>query len=182
MPTALRSTTRASGEGCEPMRKARGWRITSVVREERGVLPVALDGDIVAHWADAGGVAQSGLRAALFHPTTGYSLPDAVRLAETIAALPSFTAETVERAGRTLSIDAWRRRGFYRRLDRMLFRAARPEMRYKVLERFYRLPAPLIGRFYAGRTTAADSLRILSGKPPVPVGKALACWSETRRP
>jgi lycopene beta-cyclase len=31
----------------------------------------------------------------------------------------------------------------------------------------------LIRRFYAGRTTAADKLRILSGKPPVPVLEAM---------
>ena len=30
----------------------------------------------------------------------------------------------------------------------------------------------------AGRLTAADKLRILSGRPPVPVGRALACMSE----
>ena len=36
-----------------------------------------------------------------------------------------------------------------------------------------RLDPDLIGRFYSGRTTARDKIRILSGKPPVPVRKAL---------
>ena len=59
----------------------------------------------------------------------------------------------------------------------MLFRAAAPEHRYRVLEHFYRLDPGLIARFYAGRSTAADKMRILSGRPPVPVARALmALW------
>jgi len=42
-----------------------------------------------------------------------------------------------------------------------------------VLERFYRLPEPLIGRFYAGRSTFRDKARILAGRPPVPIGRAI---------
>ena len=68
----------------------------------------------------------------------------------------------------------WRARGFYRILARMLFRAAEPAERYRVLERFYRLDPALIGRFYAGNTTMPDKIRILSGKPPVPIGRAVA--------
>jgi lycopene beta-cyclase len=55
----------------------------------------------------------------------------------------------------------------------MLFLAADPAERYRVLERFYGLDEALIARFYAGRSTAADKLRIVAGKPPVPVGRAL---------
>jgi lycopene beta-cyclase len=55
----------------------------------------------------------------------------------------------------------------------MLYRAAEPDRRYRVLEHFYRLPEPLIGRFYAGRPTWRDKIRVLSGRPPVPVGRAL---------
>ena len=55
----------------------------------------------------------------------------------------------------------------------MLFQAARPEERYKVFERFYRLPEPLIERFYAAKSTVFDKVRILSGKPPVPIGRAV---------
>ena len=79
---------------------------------------------------------------------------------------------------RDRALAVWKARGFYRLLDRMLFRAAHPDARYKVLERFYRLPQPLIERFYAARSTLADKARILSGKPPVPIGAALACLVE----
>jgi lycopene beta-cyclase len=59
-------------------------------------------------------------------------------------------------------------------LNRMLFGAASPPERYRVLEHFYRLPPATIGRFYAGRSTLLDKARILSGRAPVPVRPALA--------
>ena len=65
------------------------------------------------------------------------------------------------------------RRGFYRALDTMLFRAAEPDRRYQVLERFYRLGPDLVQRFYAAESRRTDQLRILSGRPPVPIGRAM---------
>jgi lycopene beta-cyclase len=159
---------------------AQGWTMAQVVREEDGILPIALAGDIDAFWAEApAGLPQVGLRAALFQPTTGYSLPDAARLAAAIAALPELTSAAVLACAHLTSTAAWRERGFYRLLNRMLFRACAPERRYRVLERFYRLRQPLIQRFYAGRATWADKLRVLSGKPPVPVTAALAVLTES---
>ncbi|MBL0001825.1 MAG: hypothetical protein IPO97_13210 [Sphingomonadales bacterium] len=45
---------------------------------------------------------------------------------------------TAEQA-RIYATARWSERGFYRMLDTMLFRAAAPDQRYRVLERFYRL-------------------------------------------
>ncbi|RYG17634.1 MAG: lycopene cyclase, partial [Caulobacteraceae bacterium] len=156
-----------------------GWDIDEVLREEDGVLPVALDGDITAHLTHLGPTALSGLRAGLFHPTTGYSLPDAVRLADRLA--NDFQGVNLAADIRRHAGEVWAARRFYRLLNRMLFRAARPEERYRVLERFYRLPQPLIERFYAAGSTLADKARILSGKPPVPIGAALTCLVEKGR-
>lgn len=147
----------------------RGWQIEAVEREETGVLPVAMGGNFASYWSSGGSVAKAGMRAGLFHPTTGYSLPDAVRLAVAIAADPRMTAEQA----RIYAAARWSERGFYRMLDTMLFRAAAPDQRYRVLERFYRLSPHLIERFYAGRSTLFDMIRILSGKPPVPIGRAI---------
>lgn len=167
--------------GVSDYTRGRGWTIEAVLEEEEGVLPVALAGDMKAYWRHAEGQALSGLRAALFHPTTGYSFPDAVALADAISRLPTIDAASVERLIRERSIRLWRTRGFFRLLNRMLFRAARPAERYRVLERFYGLPEALIARFYAGRLTALDKVRILSGKPPVPLGAALRCIGEKDR-
>lgn len=159
----------------------KGWTIKSVLREERGVLPIALGGDFDAFWQTTPkGTGRSGLAAALFHPVTGYSLPDNVRLAQAIAALPQITADAVARTTHAHAKAAWDQRGFYRLLNRMLFDAARPQDRYKVLERFYRLPEPLIARFYAGQTTLADKARILTGKPSVPIMAAMRCLKEPK--
>ncbi len=152
---------------------ARGWQVAEVLREEQGVLPIVLSGDPEAEWRAAGGVPRSGLAAGLFHPTTGYSLPDAVRLADLVARLPDLAAPALFAALRDHALAQWRRRGFFRLLNRMLFLAAPPAARRRVMQRFYGLPEPLVARFYAARPTLADRVRILSGRPPVPVGAAL---------
>lgn len=154
--------------------EARGWEPVQVEREETGVLPVAMGGSLDALWDRLPDVPKLGLRGGFFHPTTGYSLPDAVRMALLIARQPDLSSAGVHRALKLEATRLWKERGFYRLLDRMLFRAAPPSQRYKVLEHFYRLDADLIGRFYAGRSTLRDKARILSGKPPVPIGSAIS--------
>ena len=158
--------------------RRRGWTVAEVLRDETGVLPIALGGDIERFWADGEGVARSGLRAALFHPTTGYSLPDAVRLADRIAALGDLSAANLHRETRAHSIRCWQEAGFYRLLDRLLFKAADPDRRYRLIERFYHFSPDLVSRFYAGRSTLYDKARVLSGKPPVPIFRALRCLRE----
>lgn len=154
--------------------RAQRWLISDIIRKEQGVLPVALDGDITAYWGEVENpVAQVGLRGAFFHPTTGYSLPDGVSVARLVADNLDLATEDMAALVRRRSVRLWRERGFYRLLNRMLFRAAAPNDRYRILERFYTLPQPVIERFYAGRSTLADKARILSGRPPVPVWRAL---------
>jgi lycopene beta-cyclase len=162
---------------------AQGWDVVGTPRHESGSLPVVIGGSFERYWRSGGaGVAKAGLRAGLFHPTTGYSLPDAVRLAHAIAEAPEMSAAALHDLTCRHARAHWQERGFYRMLDAMLFRAAEPAERYKVLERFYRLRPSLIGRFYAGRATMMDKARILAGKPPVPVSRAVtAIIPRTRR-
>ncbi|MCG2842605.1 lycopene beta-cyclase CrtY [Sandaracinobacter sp. RS1-74] len=151
-----------------------GWKIKRLIRDEDGVLPIAIAGDIRAHLAQyPPGVAPVGMAAALFHPVTGYSFPDAVRLALHLSALPDLSGPAIDRAARDYAIRTWEERGFYRLLTKMLFRAAYPDERRQVLERFYGLDAGLVARFYAGHSTWADKARILIGKPPIPIGRAI---------
>ncbi|RFC63097.1 lycopene cyclase [Fulvimarina endophytica] len=154
-------------------RKAKGWPAGRVVREEDGVLPIALAGDIEAFWSEKNGIAASGLNAALFHPTTGYSLPDAVHLADLVAGLPEHSAEALFAATRRHSCEAWKQRRFFRMLNRFLYLAGDPLKRYVILQHFYRLPEPVVSRFYAAKLAASDKVRILTGKPPVGVISAL---------
>jgi lycopene beta-cyclase len=153
--------------------RSRGWTVEAVVDEEEGILPIALDGDIDAFWAEGEPVARAGLSAALFHPTTGYSLLDAVATARLVAGAGDLSSQGLRILMEGHSKRVWKERAFYRLLDRMLFRAAAPSDRWKVMRRFYGLSEPLVRRFYAGRSTTLDKARILTGKPPVPIHRAL---------
>lgn len=153
---------------------SKGWRAASGESEEAGVLPITLGGDFEAFWPSRDcPVARIGLRGGFFHPTTGYSFPDAVRIASLIAANLDLSGAALASLLRAEALRLWRTRGFYRLLNRMLFRAAQPHLRYRVLEHFYRLDGDVIARFYAGHSTMADKLRILSGRPPVSLWRAL---------
>ncbi|MDQ0653327.1 lycopene beta-cyclase CrtY [Pseudomonas cedrina] len=150
-----------------------GWSVAACLREEEGVLPITLAGDFTQFWREANGQPLSGLRAGLFHCTTGYSLPHAVRLADRIVQQRDLSAEALDKSIRAFAHQAWRRQRFYRLLNRMLFLAGQPEDRWRVMQRFYGLPEGLISRFYAGNSSVADKLRVVSGSPPVPVIEAL---------
>ena len=154
---------------------ARGIDVEGVTREEAGALPIAMGGDFEEYWKSGGNrVAKAGMRAGLFQPVTGYSLPDAVRLAALIANSRDLSGAALHDLTYGHARKAWRQRGFYRMLSAMLFRAAEPAERYRVLERFYRLDAGLVARFYSGQSSLFDRARVLAGKPPVPVKRALA--------
>jgi len=164
----------ALGARIEAYAAAQGWTPAEIEAEESGVLPVATGGDFDGFWPADDPVARLGLRGGFFHPTTGYSLPDAVRTALLVAGQADADSAGLAQMLRAEAKRLWRARGFYRLLDRMLFHAAEPAQRYRVLEHFYRLDPALIARFYAARSRWTDRLRILSGRPPVPIGKALA--------
>jgi lycopene beta-cyclase len=133
--------------------------VSAVLREERGVLPIPTRLD------PEGGVAplRAGYGGGLFHPTTGYSLPVAVRLALFLADRP---VEAVASAYADWLGLHRRQARFCLQLNRLLFSAFAPEQRRSVLERFYRLPEGTIRRFYALETSALDRARIVCGRPP----------------
>jgi lycopene beta-cyclase len=158
-----------------------GWSGTPGERVETGVLPVCMGGSIRKLWAtESDGVAKVGLRGGFFHAMTGYSLPDAVRVALAIGAMRDLSGPALHEALRAMARAHWRGQAFYRILATMLFRAAPPKDRWQILARFYRLDPGLIERFYAGRTSLWDKLRILTGKPPVPIRSAIEALGRAR--
>ncbi len=159
---------------------AKGWTDCRVVHRETGVLPITLAFNRRRFWAGSGDVPRLGMRAALFHSTTGYSVPDAVRAANLVAGAWPIDSAAL---GKRIRAHARRRapvQAFYRFLNRMLFRAAPPERRHLVMQKFYTMPRDTIERFYAGRTSLRDITRILSGQPPVPIHRAIPCILEPR--
>ena len=150
---------------------AKGWHVAALEREETGVLPVAMGGNFNDFWPETETVSRIGVRGGFFHPTTGYSLPDAVRTAMLLARQADFAP--IHQVLRAEASRLWRRRGFYRLLDRMLFRAAEPAQRYRVLEHFYRLDPgtdrPLLCRPLdpgpTGCASSADDRRFRLARP-----------------
>lgn len=159
---------------------ARGWDIVAVEREERGVLPIPLVVPSRSFDLDEGAV-QVGTRAGLFHATTGYSLPYAARVADALASVRSLSTGSAQVALRPIRTGLRRRQWLFRFLNRMLFWAGGPSTRFKVLERFHRLPEGTVARFYADQLTFRDVARLFTGAPPVPIGAALRCLVERPR-
>lgn len=144
------------------------------LRCETGVLPILIGGDCHRFWPAGDPIARLGLAGGFFHATTGYSLRLALLMAEALARLPgALDGPQLAAWTRARFVDHWRDMGFFRMLNRMLFRAAAPADRHRIFAHFYRLDADLIARFYAGEPTLTDKLRILSGKPPVSIGAAV---------
>jgi len=154
---------------------AQGWQVERASRTETGALPVVWGGDFPGYWQSTGcDIAKAGTRAALFHGLTGYSLPQAVKLAAQIAQSDNLAGDALAISSRQIALNHWRRDGFYRMLTKMLFLGARPEERFRVMQRFYTLPENVISRFYAGQSSALDKGRVLIGKPPIAIARAVS--------
>lgn len=154
--------------------KAHGWE-GELVDHETGVLPVITGGDFKAYQKAhrAPGVAMAGARGGFVHPLTSYTVPIAVNVALAIAEDADLPADQLAAKLEAMARRHWRSTGFYRMLGKILFGAAAPADRYGVFQRFYRLPEPLIERFYAAKSTLADQARVLTGNPPVPISSAI---------
>ena len=153
-----------------------------VARRETGILPItiAIKPDVYAPMS-------IGIRGGYYHAVTGYSFPDAAKVADKLAHQilslvnggQKITNRNLQLAMQNMQREHYSAERFFRLLNRMLFRAAKPQERYMVLQRFYGLGEGLIERFYAGDLTWRDKVRILIGKPPVPLFKALQNLSES---
>ncbi|KPP87953.1 lycopene beta-cyclase CrtY [Erythrobacter sp. HL-111] len=167
--------------------RTKGWR-GEVIGSETGILPVISGGDFEGVIEDLAipGVAIAGSRGGFSHPLTSYTLPFAASNAVEIAALladhPDTTGEDLARFCEDRARHHWRETSFYRMLSRMLFEAADPGRRVNVFKHFYGLSGELVERFYAGQSTWPDRLRILSGKPPVAIGRAMRAMVSRGKP
>ena len=156
-----------------------------VVRREKGVLPITLAAADISIESTLNRQAKIGIRGGFYHAVTGYSFPNALWTAYSLAyEISQLQDEGDPEPDLRLNVNGdrrghWENERFLRLLNRMLFRAAKPEERYFVLQRFYGLNQGLIERFYAGELTWRDKARILIGKPPVPIHKALYNFSES---
>jgi lycopene beta-cyclase len=135
--------------------------IADVLRTESGVLPMPYA--MRRSWP-TGRPLVAGYAGGFLHPATGYSVPVATRLARLVV-------DSYPNGPTAHEWDAFlgRHRRQYRYaafLNRLLFTAYPPANRAQIFEWFYRLPTPVIERFYRMELTRADVARIFAGRPP----------------
>lgn len=147
----------------------RGFTVRQVLREEAAALPIPLGGEAPRFDHPTSGVASG-----LYHATTGYSLPMAVDLAEELATRDDLSASSLTPWLQARAERHWATGAFFRLLNRMLFRGAKPDERVKIFESFYQHDEALIARFYAGTLTPLDMLTVLKrGASTVPPLRAI---------
>ena len=157
----------------------------TVVHEERGTLPIPLcsfnrwRGTAPKHAAKAEAqVIRVGFRAGYFHPTTGYSLPLALRSIDSLckdievacqsngASRPGvpafFYAPNYEQFTRSCR-SSW---GVALIFNRFLLWGFRPDEAHNAFAYFYQLPLAFIQRFYRAELRLRDLKTILSRLPP----------------
>jgi lycopene beta-cyclase len=163
----------------------KGWKIAKVFREEVGSLPIPLRAKYLPAnkglpdaWIQRL-VPCVGVKGGFFHSTTGYSLPETVRVVSKMIHV-QVKHEAVFPVVIKLAKKVAGRQWFFRLLNRMVFIGSVPDSRYKILEFFYRMPKGLINRFYAGHLWPTDYLRIFIGVPPIKVRDALGCILHNR--
>jgi lycopene beta-cyclase len=164
---------------------ARSLTRFTLMREEAGVLPMP--------WTRPSGRARPsstpgpfaiGYRGGFFHPGTGYSLSRAALVADRVATLAAAVptpqlAATVARALRDLRASLRGDDGFARLLNRLAFQLVpASRLRDRVFAPVYRLPAAVLARFYAGRTSWGDRLAIAAA----PAGLRLSRPNPQQRP
>ncbi len=149
-----------------------------VVRQEKGCLALPLTMTQYQQPADRGQY-NIGLRAGMFQPVTGYSFPYAARWADQASDwLVSDLKEFPDRFRRALRREKSKARFFFL-LNRMMFGAATDANRWRIFDRFYRLNESMIQNFYRGELSLADKVRLLSGRPPVPVSEAIRSLADS---
>jgi len=156
---------------------SRGYRDWRIVREEQGVLPMPTGGSFPGSGLP---MLAGGYRGGWFHAATGYSFSMALQVAHCVATNP---ADRLPQVLRQLSHEhAWRAK-FARFLNRLLFELVKPQTRYQIFRRFYRvLDEPSIARFYGHRFTPFDAFRMVVGIPPMGLRPFQFLRSYTRLP
>jgi len=161
-----------------------GWQNGTPMDHETGLLPVLTGGDFSAYQDEVRtpGVVVAGARAGFVHPLTSYTIPIAVENALVFAEEADLSAPQMVALFEARARRHWNRTGYYRLLARFLFFAADPDRRVDIFQRFYGLSQGLIERFYAARSPIRDRVRVLWGKPPVSVPRAIGAMFKRGKP
>lgn len=153
------------------------WEIKSVEHSEEGVLALPFYPN---HYPRSKTFLEAGVSQGLFHPTTGYSLPMAIRYALSVSQVieQPLSAQIKQLTARQVSLK--KGQSYFYFLNRLLFVAARPDERWQIFRRFYRFKKSYISRFYKGQLSHLDQLKMFLGKPPIPTARLLKLWTSKK--
>jgi len=147
----------------------KNWVVKEVFDEESGCLPLPLSYRFFEELNSPALLV--GMKAGLFHPTTGYSLPFAVKTVE------NFLKAREEKQWPEIQKKLVKSERFNQRLfvglNRVMFGATSPEKRYTFLQHFYELPEKLMNAFYSHQMSMKDWMRFFMRTPPVKVVSAV---------
>lgn len=149
----------------------KSWSIKQIYRREQGALPLPFEKSEPQILKNQ--VPLLGAESGSFHPLTGRAASSILKQIEAIRIRSNLTTSSINRILGQARYESESTSSYYRMLNKLMFKGTDSALRYKVLAHFYRLPAPLIERFYAGKSSIWDKIRILFGKPPIPVGRAI---------
>jgi lycopene beta-cyclase len=153
------------------------WKVKSLQRRQVGTLPLIMSLGKNPD-QDHREIPRIGAESGFFHPVAGAAVPTLLRQIAAVTDHSNLTMPSILRELKKVEADAKNRLRYDRLLNRMMFQAAEPTKRYKVLSHFYKMPEPLIQRFYGGQISFLDQLRLLLGRPPVSLKKALRVLRE----
>ncbi|BCG49783.1 lycopene cyclase (plasmid) [Candidatus Profftella armatura (Diaphorina cf. continua)] len=149
------------------------WKLVKIEREEVGCIPIPFKNKKIIKFKK---IVCVGLRANLFHVTTGYSLPIAIQLAENIAKYSTTTTQInfifLLKLVKKFIIKHQKKQRFFYLLNRLFF-LSNPRSHLDIMQYFYSLPEKTISNFYANKLSLFDKIRIFSGKPPISLFQAL---------
>ncbi len=151
---------------CSEIRKSvseRGWKIRKELKIESGVLPVPFSSPV--RKSTHPNELSFGVGAGFYHPVTAYSFAWVARFLRALEGVEHLSRPDFDRVLQRLKSDHKRTVWFYTFMNRMLFLAVSPTLRYQLLEKFHSLPEGLVQRFYASKTNFLDRLQILATRP-----------------
>jgi len=165
----------------------KGWKIRKELREETRAVALPLTSSYLT--SSIGGEALPiGRHGGYFHATLGSSVADSVQIAEFLGTVDDLTTQNA-RDGLVLLRRPWlKKQRFFRLINRWLFYATEPALRYVLMQKIFEQREDVIQRFVSAQTTLIDRYRVLRTFPPVPwerflrsfSEKALLSWVKTR--
>jgi lycopene beta-cyclase len=100
-----------------------------------------------------------------YNAATGEELPDAVRFAEFIAGLPDLSFAPAREALLKHRRSWASKQRFYRVFNRFVFFASETSLRYQAYQTIYSFSEDAVARFFGGKITWSDRLRIVANRP-----------------